>query len=383
MALRDWFRRNYRSVPQDFVEGNRVELLVDGGPFFDAMLKAIGAAERYVFLESYIVVADETGWRVARALAQKAEHGVEVALSYDGFGSADLDGEFVAFLANAGVKLHVFRPVSFWKRSWPWTKRNHRKLLVVDGNVGLVGGMNISNDYAAPEDGGRGWRDTAICVQGPAVAELELMFRALWQREKAPPLTAVPAPAPRFADGHAARFLGNFARRDRGFVRKAYLLAILGAQRSVRICNAYFFPDRAIRRALVRAARRGVVVEIIVAGETDVKLALYAARALYQRLLKAGVKIYEWHSRVLHSKTAVIDGEWSTVGSSNLDPFSGFTNLEANAGVLGPRFGAQMEAQFDADKRVSTAVTPAMWHQRSFGVRVLEWIMFYWIRHRY
>ncbi len=362
MALRDILVRGFSRKVSPFQPGHRVELLVDGGPFFDRFVAAIEAAEHYVLIESYIVAADETGWRVANALAERARAGVEVAVMYDGYGSITLDEDY-----------GQFRPLSLSKRIWPWSQRNHRKILVVDGRVGIVGGMNIASEYDSVDRGGEGWRDTAVCVEGPAVKHLEQMFRLLWRHEKAERLTSTPLAPPEYPDGEEVRFLGNYARRDRAFIRRAYLLAITSAKSSVRIMNAYFIPDRVIRAALVRAAKRGVLVEVIVGGSTDVKPALYATRALYSKFLKAGVRIYEWRDKVLHAKTAVIDGEWSTVGSSNLDYLSSFRNLEVNAGIAGRRVGTVMEQQFEADRVRSQRIDLQLWRARPISWRFFEW----------
>lgn len=344
---------------------------MDGGPFYRRLLQAIASARRYVLVETYIWESDETGWKVARALAARARAGVEVAVCYDGFGSDGLTDDFLAFMDRAGMKRLAYRPVSLLEGSWPWSRRDHRKLVVVDGRVGVVGGMNLANDYAATEDGGGGWRDTSVCVRGPAVAQLESMFRVLWVREGGVPLRTRPART----DGRgsmAVRFLANFHRSERPLVRRAYLEAIGQARRRIRICNAYFFPDRVLRRALVQAARRGVLVELIVPATSDVRPAVYASRSLYGRFLRHGIGIYEWYQTVLHAKTAVIDGDWSTVGSSNLDPFSSFVNLEVNATVRSRRFGEVMDRQFELDRAVCRRIELARWKKRSWTQRFIE-----------
>ncbi len=375
MALRNVLRRTFARVGSaPFIAGNRVEVLLDGGPFYRGLLAAIAGAERYVFLESYIVAADGTGWRVAEALAERARHGVEVAFLIDGYGSLMLDPEYLTFLREAGVKVLIFRPVVLFARRLPfWRRRNHRKLLVVDGRIGIVGGMNISDDYAAVEDGGRGWHDCAVRVEGPAVVTLETMFRRLWSESRGSDLESVFREGPTFPEGDQVRFLANFARRDRSFIRRAYLLAFLAAERSIRIMNAYFIPDRVLLRSLIRAARRGVKVEVIVAGATDVKSALYATRSLYSKMLKQGIELYEWEERVLHAKIAVVDGTWSTIGSSNLDYFSSYRNLEVNAGLLGDRIGGQLEDQFDVDRARSRKIDYAAWKKRPLWSKLVEW----------
>lgn len=374
MGLRDLLKRRKAGPP--FSEGNRAELLVDGGPFFDRFIRCVQEAEHYAFIETYILASDDTGWRVAEALAERAKAGVEVALIYDAIGSIGVDVSYIEFMEEAGVKVHCFHKPSLSKRIWPWSQRNHRKILVVDGRVGIVGGMNISNDYAAPKDGGAGWRDTAIMVEGPAIAQLEAMFRRLWARAKGvATLSQVHRAAAAFDDGHRLRFMGNFPRRDRAFIREAYLRAFTHADHSIRIMNAYFIPDRVLTRALIRAAKRGVLVEVIVAGATDVHTALLATRSMYSKLLKNQINIYEWHERILHAKTAVVDGLWTTVGSSNLDYLSSFRNLEVNAGILGKRLGAQAEAQFVKDRALSKRIELADWKNRPLFQRLVEWVI--------
>jgi cardiolipin synthase A/B len=372
MALRDFLRRGQRWLPFPYVQGNRVQILNDGGAYFSALLEAIYSAKKSILLETYILVADRTGWRIAEALSAQAQRGVEVVVCYDGYGSFTLDSRLVKQLRDAGAKTLVFRPVSITKGVWPWSKRNHRKSLIVDSRIGIVGGQNISDDYAAPEDGGKGWRDTGVRVEGPAVAQLESMFRSMWMRYGGLPITSMPEVIEPFPEGHQVRFLGNFARRDRAFIRRQYLLAILGAEKSIRICNAYFVPDRVLRRALIRAARRGVNVEILIGAATDVFWVLHVSRGLYAKFLRHGIRVYEWHDRVLHAKTAVIDGVFATIGSSNFDNLSFYTNLEVNATIMGERIGRLMDIQFESDVSKSTAIHLDLWKRRPLLQRVAE-----------
>ena len=354
---------------------------MDGGPFYRRLLEEIGSAQRYVLVETYIWQPDETGWKVVRAMADRATAGVEVAVCYDGFGSDELSEDFLAFIDRAGIKRLAYRPVSFLKGSWPWSRRNHRKLVVVDGRVGMVGGMNLANEYAAPQDGGGGWRDTSVCVHGPAVGQLESMFRTLWAKEGGAALVSR-AVRTGGAGPMAVRFLANFYRGERPLVRRAYLEAIDNAEARIRICNAYFFPDRVLRRALIRAARRGVQVELIVPATSDVRPAVHASRSLYGRFLRHGIEIYEWYRTVLHAKTAVIDGDWSTVGSSNLDPFSSFVNLEVNASIRSREFGRMMDRQFECDRSLSRRIVPSGWKKRPWTQRIVE-LLFRWVARRY
>lgn len=366
-----------------FYAGHEVELLIDGGPYYRRVLADLRAAERYIFIETYILRSDDTGWALVGALIEAAARGVEVALVYDAFGSDDLADDMVQAIDGAGIKRLAFRPLSFSKWSWPWSRRNHRKLVLVDGCVGIVGGLNIGDEYAESDLGEKGWRDTAVRVVGPAVLQLDQLFRHLWWVEKGPELhTGLRGRPPPISGGMAVRFVANFARGERALIRRAYEVAVMSAQSRVQIMNAYFFPHRTLRRALEDAARRGVKVQLIIAGNTDVKPAIYAARSLYSRLLRAGVEIYEWHERVLHAKTAVVDGEWTTIGSSNLDPFSSFVNLELNAGIFSRSFGMQVSQQFEDDLARCIRVDPEQWKKRPLFDRVLE-LGFRWFTKRY
>ena len=371
--------RKHRPQPP-LSEGHELTLLVDGAAFFDAVESCIAAAEHYLFLETYILGSDETGWRVAGRLVEATQRGVVVSVLYDRFGSSELNPDLLEYLDQHGVLIQPFAAGSFIEKWWPLARHNHRKSVVRDGEVGIVGGMNIAAEYDAIEHGGGGWRDTAVCIRGPAVAALERSFREIWGRSGGPALPPSAPPAEPVPGGDSVRFTHNFLRKERAEIRRAYLDMIRAARRRVRICNAYFIPDRGLVKALVDAARRGVEVELIVAGKSDVPLVHMAARSFYPRLLARGVRVYEWHDCVLHAKTAVIDGELSTVGSSNLDYFSSFKNLEVNAVIASSRFGAQMDAQFEADVARSRAVTRIYLRQRSFLQSVFDRVFRYIIR---
>ena len=363
--------RGRRATP--LVKDNRVELLIDGGPFFLDFIECIRSAQRYVFVETYILADDQIGNKIKAALIEKAQAGLEVALVYDAFGSLSLSDSYVDELISAGVKVYQFRPFSLKIGLSRWVKRNHRKLLIVDGQVGFVGGMNISDDYAAINDGGEGWRDTAVKVDGPAVAQLEDLFRQMWRRHAQVPLQSQAQTPTDYPGGHEVRFIANYGRADRADIHRAYIRAILGAKHSVRIVTAYFTPDRRLLRALRRAAKRGVSVEIITAGATDLEVILHASRGLYANLLRHGVKIYEWHERVLHAKTAVVDGVWSTVGSANLNHRTWLLDQEVNATIAGEEFAKQMDIQFTLDRARCRTITKDMWSQRPRWRRIVEW----------
>ena len=358
------------------VGSHRLALLRDGAEAYPAMLAAIASARSTVCLETYILRGDRTGTRFAEALMERARRGVEVNLTYDAWGS-DVPDELLARLHEAGVRTVAFHPIRwggrlgrFFARVW---RRNHRKSLIVDRTVGFTGGMNLSDDYAAVEDGGRGWRDTHLRLEGPAALELQQLFLETWRRAR--------LDVPRYAhEGRRpeaeVKVIGSELRASKKRIRRAYLDAIRTARERVLITNAYFLPTFPVRRALSSAARRGVDVRVILAGTTDVKAVLLAARATYGRFLRAGLRVFEWQGRVLHAKTAVVDGRWSTVGSSNLDALSLRVNLEVNAVIEDERFARALERMFEEDLGACREITLDEWRHRSWGERLVSWLAY-------
>ena len=361
------------------IGANTATLLVDGGQAFPAMLRAIAAARSSILCETYILRDDGTGWRFARALAARARAGVAVHLLYDAWGSS-VGEDFLDFLHAAGVQVLAFRPLRWGGRLGEFVqrhrRRNHRKVLVVDGRIAFTGGLNLADDYAAPEDGGKGWRDTHVRLEGPVAKELVLPFVRIWRRAGGKPVDLrrfrglVRRPDPR------VRVIGSPGFKGHRQIRRAYLQAIETADTRVWITSAYFLPPMRILKALRDAARRGVDVQVIVGGTTDVKPVLFASRTLYGPLLKAGVRIHEFHGRVLHAKTAAVDGRWATVGSSNLDHHSLLVNLEVNAVIEDRRFAEALEELFLADLRSTREVTQASWRRRTLVERALSWLAY-------
>lgn len=357
------------------IGANQVAVLKDGAQAYPAMLEAIAKARSTVCLQTYILRDDATGKRFAGALIEKASAGVEVSVLYDGWGST-LSEEFLQSLRHGGVKLLCFGPLRFTGRLGKFLgrlrKRNHRKALIVDGEVAFTGGLNIADDYAAVEDGGSGWRDTHVRVRGPAAVALERRFLDTWHRHGGERLDQ-----PRYQRQPAAmdprvRFIENEFRADRKDIRNAYVGALKQAKRRVQLTHAYFLPPSKVLRAIVSTARRGVKVKVIIAGATDVPILLYGARALYDNLLKAGVQLYEWQGRVLHAKTAVIDGKWVTVGSANLDHLSLRRNLEVNAVFDDASLGSAAETLFEQDLTECKEITLEDLRRRPWWHRVLS-----------
>jgi len=371
-------REGERIVPTKFIDGNKVELLRNGPETYQAMAELIGGAHQRIDMESYEFDTVEGG-KFADLLIARAAEGISVNLMYDAWGSFETPAVLFDRLRQGGVKVVEFSPFDpATIADLDLNRRDHRKLLVVDAAVAITGGVNISKVY---ENRGRAesndpdkqpWRDTDIRLQGPAVAEFEQLFVTAWQEQKGPPIILPVTPDTRFGDLRVQAVNGS-PIDDRPLIYRTLLVAITLARTSVHLTTGFFVPTPDLEQALELAARRGVDVELVVPSQSDSTMALAAGRARYEDLMDAGVHIFEREGVVLHAKTAVIDGIWSTVGSSNLDWRSVVFNAEINAVVLGSAFGEQMEAMFRDDQARSKPIDPATWAGRPFGERFDEW----------
>jgi len=372
--------RGLKRVREHFVGGNHIWLLRNGAEAFPSMLEAIEGAKRQVLLEMYWFASDGIGRKFARALADAAARGVEVALIYDSLGSWESDFGMFEELANAGVKVHEYNPVMPWHNRFrlaKMTRRDHRKFLVVDGEIGFTGGINIADHWQPDDQDGHAWRDDMARLEGPVVAGLSGIFLRNWRRETDVPLAVEPAAGmPKQSGPQKVRVLGeNFARHRREIVH-AYLKNLYRAERRVWIANSYFVPDRMVVRALKRAARRGADVRVLVPGVSDVEIVRHASRAVWGGLMRHGVRVFEWQRNMLHAKTAVIDGRWSTIGTFNMDARSLRSNLEVNVAVSDEGFAAVMEQSFERDLEVSREVDSREFLFRPLGDRLLELIFY-------
>ena len=380
--------------------GNDVTLLPDGPATYRAMFEAIARARDQINLEFYIIEDDEVGRRFSDALIAKRREGVAVHLIYDSVGSLGTPRAFFDRLREAGVAVLEFNPVNPLKarRGWQVNQRDHRKVLIVDGRVAFTGGINISGVYSSAPSRGRGssggsgigsgpprdpraagWRDTNLRIVGPGAAALQQLFLATWQRQGGPPLPErrwFPPLTP--AGDQFVRIIGSTPDDTLPAIYAAYISAIRTAEKSVRLTMAYFVPDAQTLDVLAAAAQRGVDVTLVLPSYTDFWAVFHAGRSHYESLLASGVKIYERQDALLHAKTAVIDGVWSTVGSSNLDWRSFLHNDEVNAVVLGPRFGGEMERMFARDVAASHEITLAAWQERPLATRMKEWAARVW-----
>ena len=374
------------------VVGNKVVLLQDGPATFEAFFTAIRGAKDHINMETYTIEDDEVGNRFADALIEKQSQGVQVNFIYDSVGAINTSKTFFKRLIDSGIKVLEFNPINplTAKTGWDVNQRDHRKLLIVDGQTAFLGGINISSVYSGGSftrrSSGRPeakapWRDTHMQVDGPVVGEFQKLFIATWEKQKGEPLAPRNyLPQLRNKGKEVVRAIGSSPDEPYSLIYATLISAIGSAETSVNLTNAYFVPDPQLLAALKDAAQRGVDVKIILPSYTDFWLVFQAGRSYYEELLSAGVKVYERRDALLHAKTALIDGVWSTVGSTNLDWRSFLHNDEVNAVILGQEFGAQMQAMFEKDLASSNPITLEEWNQRPIGMRVKEWVARLWKR---
>lgn len=380
----------YAQSRAQFTGANQVRLLRGGDQLFPAMLEAIDRARHRVWLATYIFHDDSAGLEMAEALARAVQRGVRVSVVVDGFGSGASLARITPRLREGGVRFTVFRPLTGW-RSWlqpGQLRRLHQKLCVVDADVGFVGGINVIDDRL---DIHHGWSDLprldyAVEVRGPVVAPMEQTVRALWMRshlgrdwrDELVELARSSYPMARarrllrrlratrwqvveqaLSDPRPMRaaFVVRDNLKQRRTIERAYIEAIRSARRRVDLVCPYFYPGRAFRRALRHAGRRGVQVRLLLQGKVDYRMAALAAQALYDELLAQGARIFEYTPAFLHAKVALVDDDWATVGSSNIDPLSLLVNLEGNVIVRDRDFVAGLAREIDQAIGVSREVT--------------------------
>jgi cardiolipin synthase len=365
------------------VAGNKATLLIDGPATYAAMFKAIEDAKDHVNLETYIFDDDEVGRCFADLLLQKQSEGVQVNLIYDSVGCLDTPAAFFQRLRDGGILALEYNPINPAKvrKEWLLTHRDHRKILIVDGRIAFTGGVNVSSVYYSSglsagehEKKFKGaWRDTHVRIEGPAVAEFQKLFLATWAREKGPNLPNKNYfPTLRLEGNDLVEVVGSRPGQENRITYVMYVSAFVYAEDFIYLTNSYFVPDKQTVEALTNAARRGVDVKIILPGISDETTVFYAGRSHYTHLLKSGVKLYEYREAMLHAKTAVIDGVWSTVGSTNMDLWSFLRNDEVNAVILGQDFAKEMEAMFVKDLENCEQIHLEQWKRRSLLERVRE-----------
>ncbi|HJV74514.1 MAG TPA: cardiolipin synthase [Noviherbaspirillum sp.] len=383
---------------QPLIAGNKVTLLDDGPETMRAMMNAIRNARDNINLETYIFEADGVGYALAELLRQKSAAGVVVNVIYDSVGSIDTSREFFDSMRRAGIALLEYHPVNPLEAgsNWDLNQRDHRKILVVDGRIAFTGGVNISKVYGRssvlasrrkqptpPDTKKAAWRDTHMQIEGPAVAEFQKIFRDTWQRKTGKFMrNADYFPALKTEGQALVRAIASTPDMGDYAIYKMYISALAHADKYAHLTTAYFVPDDQMMQAMIDAARRGVDVQIVFPSFTDFTTILHAGRSHYEDLLEAGVRIYERKTAMLHAKTAVIDGVWSTIGSTNLDMRSFLHNDEINAVVLNIEFAGRMEALFQRDLQESVEITAEQWKKRGLQQRLREWaarIFAYWL----
>lgn len=369
-----------------FAAGNRIELLRAGTEFFPALEAACEAAQREIYLETYIFEDDATGQRVGATLARAAARGVAVHVMIDAFGSKGLGDDFLLALRAAGVRVLKYRPqISPWTLRRERLRRLHRKIAVIDARIAFVGGINIIDDMHTPNQVPPRF-DYAVRVEGPLLAPIHAAVVNLWtlvmwtqfrRRGAVTPLE----PQVESCGTRRGAFVVRDNLRHRNDIESAYLEAIGKARSHVLIASAYFFPGKSFRRALADAARRGVRVVLLLQGRVEYLLLHYASRALYRYFLDAGVEIHEYHRSFLHAKVAVIDDCWATVGSSNIDPMSLLLAREANVVIDDEPFALELRASLDEAMALGAKrVDIESWEHQSLPQRMMTWICYELVR---
>jgi len=363
------------------ISGNQLTLLQYGTAYFPQLCADIEAAQHSIYLETYIFAPDRTGRTIADALERAAMRGVAVRVLLDGYGSAELPHIWIEKMRNAGVEVQWFRreisPFTFSRSRLRRLRRLHRKMVVLDGDIAFIGGINVIDDIPLNNRFGLPRLDYAVRVQGSVAGEIHAAMRQLW--------SAVSWASIRMRGKRIERFIKNKAKqataagitlllrdnlRHRRDIEHAYLDAIANAEREVIIANAYFLPGHGFRNALVQAAKRNIRVVLLLQGRVEYRIQHYATHALYDQLLDAGIEIYEYQISYLHAKVAVVDSQWATIGSSNIDPFSLLLARESNLAIDDSRFAEALRTSLiDVITHDSIRIEPAHWSRLGWGAR--------------
>ena len=369
-----FLRRFRKSTEAASFSGNRVELFRNGGDFFPAMLRGFNSATSHICLEFYIIRNDRIGDLFARSLAEAAGRGIAVRLIYDYIGCLETPASYFRELEKAGVRCVPFNRPPFRKGLGWFDRRNHRKYACIDGARVFLGSLNIGDEYAGFGESVDTWRDVGVLIDGPVAAEFLRMFRETWEEETGAPPAGLPAATASPPGTGAAHVMvvNGAPHHTRSFIRSSFRMAIAGSAKSVRIITPYFVPGPRVVRSLLRAAMRGVRIQILLPAISDVPLVKIASRAYLSPLLKEGIEIYERKGTVLHAKVMLIDGCWATLGSANLDFRSFHRNYEVNVVVDHTGFGTQVNQMFDEDLSRSGRITLEAHESRGWFERLLE-----------
>jgi cardiolipin synthase len=367
-----------------FTSGNHIKLLRNGAEYFPALVKAIQNAQLEVYLQTYIYELDSTGIRIGKALKQAALRGVTVNVLLDGFGSKDLPKAYIRELKKCGVQVMFYRPkISPWTLQKSRLRRMHRKVALIDGEIGFVGGINIIDDDNTPNQISPRI-DYAVLIKGPILVAIKHSVQKLWHRIawlnlkiahiKKPALKTTLV-LPVFHLGVKVAYVIRDNVLHRHDIEKAYLNAISNAKTEIIIANAYFIPGRKFRQALLKAASRGVRIKLLLQGRKEYIL-MFATHAFYSKFLNSGIEIYEYRKSFMHSKVAVIDNKWATVGSSNIDPFSLLLANEANVVVDDINFAQELKSDIEISIKNAFQVTLETWEQDSKLKNFFSWVIY-------
>ena len=364
----------YALCGSDYYEGNEVEIFDNGADKFDALLHDIASARQYINLQYYIIINDRIGSRVMEALMERARAGVKVRVIYDHVGSFKLSGKWLRRLKEAGVEAYPFFKVVFPPFGTRINWRNHRKIVVIDGRVGYIGGMNVADRYVS---GGKFpmWRDLHLRVEGPVVNALQQSFAVDWNFMGHPLLEETPPRQPRVADGVGMQLVTGGPTTQWMNMTLIFQQAISSATKCVYIQTPYFIPSEGLVQALEVAALSKVDVRLMVPRRSDSDMLRWASDSYLQECLRAGIKVYFYQKGMLHSKAIIIDDDFCTVGSTNFDFRSFEHNFEANMLIYSPEFNARMKAQFMHDLADCHRVTASEWRHRPVLEKALESVM--------
>lgn len=362
-----------RITKRGFIDGNRVKLLYKGRDSFETIFSNIETAREIICLQFYIFRNDETGTELSELLRKKTKEGIKVYILYDHFGSFGTPSRFWDSLRKEGIKVRASRPFK-WDKLFDYPHRDHRKLIIIDRKKAFTGGLNIANEYRGFHIRLKkeGWRDTGIMIEGPAASELFKVFERAWYLWGGDKINVAGGEAEAFEDGLAAMPIFASSARGRRKMRKLLYHSIHNSRKTIYLTTAYFTPSRRMLDSLEDAVRRGVEVCLLLPGKSDVPAAYYAGRAFFTRLLKRGVRIYNYQGDVLHAKSYVFDGCWSIVGSANLDFQSLRWNDEGNVGILDEGFGKKMIEVFEEDVKKSKEIRIEDWQLRPWSEKLKE-----------
>ncbi|SDO32830.1 cardiolipin synthase [Rhodoferax sp. OV413] len=357
-----------------FLPGSQTQVLLNGDQIFPSMLQAIRSAQKTITFETYIYWSGEVGQQFADALAERARHGVKTHLLLDWVGSAKMDEKLLDEMRSAGVQIQKFHP-PHWSHLGRLNNRTHRKLLVVDGQVGFTGGVGIAPEWTGQAQDPGHWRDTHFRIEGPVVAQLQAVFLDNWVKVTGDVLhgpSYFPPLAP--VGDHVAQMFSSSPTGGSDSMQLMYLMAIGAADRSIDLSAAYFVPDALTTRALLAALQRGVKLRVVVPGEhIDSETVRSASRAKWGPLLSAGAVIAEYAPTMYHCKVMVVDDLFVSVGSTNFDNRSFRLNDEATLNIISPSFAQQQKQIFEADLAQSRRITLEQWNNRPLRERVGEW----------